>query len=380
MTCYHPNIMIQDRDKINIKTGKGWQKIAFYNSRSPNFKGYEFYNKFNEDPVLNDNGKYKAVQIRCFNQCIGCLEDRAKEWATKCYLESLYHDESYFITLTYDDNHLPISNTMTTSKGEIFYDDGTWNSYIEYEHVRSFIRKVRDWQREKYGINGIKYFGCGEYGGKEGRAHFHIIMFGLHLEPNDVRVHEISKDGNVTYKCEELSKCWVMPNERRGQAEPMGFITVAEVNWQTSRYVAGYVQKKEFKNTKDEYEYFTNKEAYYSRRGQTPERLFMSTQGGIGKRYFDEHAREFFEDGYIMIHGAKQKIVKARIPTYYERLLEHESEPTLDKYKEQKQEKAKANTKLKMSQTSLSIAEQLEVEERIKKDKMLIFNLRDKVD
>lgn len=378
--CYHPNIMIQDRDLFNPNTGKNWQKVAFYNSRAKDFKGYEYWDDFNNDPERNCNGKYKAVRIKCNNQCIQCCENKAKEWATKIMLETLNHRESYMITLTYNDKWLPITNEMWCENLKCyFYDDGTWNSYLEYDHAKTFIEKVREWQENKYGIHGIKFFGCGEYGGENGRSHFHIIMMGMHLDPKEVKVKEITTDGNVLYTCEELEKCWIPPGARRGQHEPMGYVTIAECNWQTARYVAGYVQKKNLHNKHDEYEYFSNKEAYYARRGQTPEKCFMSNHPGIGKKYYDQEKTKIFQDGYIMIRGAKNELVKARIPQSYEKLLEAENDIVYERYKEQKQEAAMKEQARKMAQTSLTIQQQLEVEERIKKDKMLVFNLRNKV-
>lgn len=379
--CYHPNIIIQDRDKWNSNTKKNWQQVAFISPWKEDFKGYEYYDqKFNKDPNLNCNGKYRAIRSPCQNKCLQCCESKAKEWATRIMLHIGDDIESYMVTCTYDDKYLPTADYIKTENGEIFYNDGSWNSYLEYEHAENFIRKVRDWQRTKYNNSGIKYFGCGEYGGQNGRSHFHIIFMGLHLEPEDVKIHQVDQEGNILYECKELEECWILPNARKGQAEHMGFVSVCECNWQTARYVAGYVQKKNIHyNKKDEYEFYTNKEVYYAKRGQTPEKLFMSNHPGIGMDYFEKEKQGFFEDGYILIKGAKNKIVPAAIPKYFEKLLEKECEPMYDKHKERKKLAAEKNEAVKMSQTSLSIKEQLEVEERMKKDQMLIFNLRDKV-
>ena len=237
---------------------------------------------------------------------------------------------------------------------------------------------MRDWQRNEYGINGIKIFGCGEYGGKEGRSHFHIIIMGIHIDPKDVKVHSIDTQGNVLYECKKLEECWIPKGARRGKHEPMGFVSVAECNWQTARYVAGYVQKKNLKSDKQEQLYFWNKEAFYAQKGQTPEKCFMSTHPGIGKDFYLQNNQDMFFDGYILIKGAKEKIVKAKIPRYYEKLLENENPDLHECYKQRAQQKAEDNENIKMSQTSLSIKEQLEVEEQIKRDKMLVFNLRDR--
>ena len=112
---------------------------------------------------------------------------------------------------------------------------------------------------------------------------------GAKIDPKLLKVHSIDTQGNFLYECPTIEKIW----------DNKGFITVTDVNYQVARYVAGYVQKKEFKlNKKEMYEYFTHKEAFYARRGQTPEIRFMSKS--IAKKYYEEHKQDIFEDGYII--------------------------------------------------------------------------------
>ena len=279
----------------------------------------------------------------------------------------MYHDEVYMITLTYNDTWLPIKSEIEID-GKLYYDDGTWNSYLREQDKDKFIKDFRNQQYYRYGITGIKYFGCGEYGGQDGRAHWHIIFFGAHIPREELKVHSIDTEGNFLYECPNIEKIW----------DNKGFITVTEVNYQVARYVAGYVQKKEFKlNQHDMYEYFTHKDVFYAKRGQTPENRFMSK--GIGGDYYKDHKIDIFEDGYIFVHGAKEMILPAKIPRIYERWLEGECEPMAEMIKAKKQEAAIRTQNIKMSQTSLSIKEQLEVEERTKLNQMNIFKFRDKL-
>ena len=233
---------------------------------------------------------------------------------------------------------------------------------------------MRDWQRREFGINGIKFFGCGEYGDERNteRPHFHIIFFGLHIPPEEVKVHSI-RNGEILYECPKLASFWV--NDRKHQVEPNGFVSVAECNYQTCRYVAGYVQKKRNKFLLANVNY--NKLQYYASKGQTPEKTFVSTHPGIGKAYFNEHAQEFFIDDYILIKGAKKKIVAARIPKTFDRWIEGEAPGAMAIRKEQRKNAALKAQDVKMSMTSLSIKEQLKIEEANKEAKMLIFKYRD---
>ncbi len=75
-----------------------------------------------------------------------------------------------FVTLTYDDNHLPIV------KGP----DGKERITLYKKDVQNFIKNMRR-QKEYYkDTTDFKYIYCGEYGTKSTeRSHYHIIFLGL---------------------------------------------------------------------------------------------------------------------------------------------------------------------------------------------------------
>ena len=67
------------------------------------------------------------------------------------------HVLSDFVTLTYREDTLP--------------------EKLDYEHVRLFLR------RYSYSIRtNVRYFVCGEYGGKTNRPHWHVLLFGARLQ------------------------------------------------------------------------------------------------------------------------------------------------------------------------------------------------------
>ena len=62
---------------------------------------------------ISDNTKLcisgeEAVSIPC-GQCIGCRLDHSNEWASRCMLEMKKYDKNCFLTLTYDEEHVPQS-------------------------------------------------------------------------------------------------------------------------------------------------------------------------------------------------------------------------------------------------------------------------------
>ena len=58
------------------------------------------------DVVFSERGKIaRSFMLPCGN-CLGCRSDRARAWGARIVHESLMHDFSWFVTLTYDDKSL----------------------------------------------------------------------------------------------------------------------------------------------------------------------------------------------------------------------------------------------------------------------------------
>ena len=58
------------------------------------------------------------IEIPC-GKCSGCRLQRSREWANRCMLELEYHKSSYFVTLTYDEAHVPIHYYPDPVTGEV---------------------------------------------------------------------------------------------------------------------------------------------------------------------------------------------------------------------------------------------------------------------
>ena len=124
MACYHPIIMYRSRTGRNPKTGK-WPL------------------------VLNPSQGYSDLQVvvPC-GKCIGCRLDKSREWSIRCVNEASLHDKNCFITLTYDDDHLPGDRSL------------------HVEHFQKFMKRLR-WHSDVL----IRFLHCGEYGAKNGRLY-----------------------------------------------------------------------------------------------------------------------------------------------------------------------------------------------------------------
>lgn len=121
---------------------------------------------------------------------------RRKVWAHRIYLESLCHDHSSFLTLTYD---------------PAIYDGAT----LVPRHLQLFFKRLR----KALAPQSIRYFAVGEYGDENKRPHYHAALFGVPY--NDPSVLEI------------VRSAW-----------GMGHVMLAELNPKTAKYICGYVTKK----------------------------------------------------------------------------------------------------------------------------------------
>ncbi len=105
-------------------------------------------------------------------RCDGCQADRARKWADRLILENQMHQDAWFVTLTFNDEWLP-KMCGPTKWSDMFT--------VRKEHIQKFMKRLR-----KEVDFPLRYFACGEYGGKHLRPHYHLIIFGLPLPDDDL--------------------------------------------------------------------------------------------------------------------------------------------------------------------------------------------------
>lgn len=219
----------------------------------------------------------QPLSLPC-GRCIGCRLERARQWAVRVMHESKMHDESAFITLTYDDKHLPKGGTLVV------------------EDVQKFLKRLRE--RVNYGRFlclepiRIRFFLCGEYGEKRGRPHYHAIIFGFGF-PDKVR---LAKRGEFAeYSSRLLSESWGNGDARLGT-----------VSFDSAMYVASYSTKK-----------ITGKKAREHYQGRKPEFLLMSRGGrrarGIGRGWIEQFHGDVYPSDEVIVNGKECKP-----PRYYD--------------------------------------------------------------
>lgn len=135
------------------------------------------------------------------------------------------HDPStcWFLTLTYDDEHLPLV-PGADSLGE-FQLVGS----LRPRDMTLFLKRLR----KCFSDAKIRFFYCGEYGECTKRPHYHMIVFGLPLKESELEFLTTTKQGDNLWKCDLLDRIW-----------KNGHVTVGQVSIQSCAYVARYCMKK----------------------------------------------------------------------------------------------------------------------------------------
>lgn len=199
-------------------------------------------------------------------KCLVCRKNRAREWAVRLQHEAEYYQQMCFITLTYKDELIPILQDELT----------LWKNDLQ-----KFFKRLRKNSNAK-----IKYFACGEYGGKTGRPHYHAIVFGWRPELSDT--NKIGrKHGTDLYSSSILTELW-----------PYGHNAVGGVSQRSIYYVTGYLLKK------------LNKQ---NRGTKAPE--FMTASQGMGLQYAEQYS-EIIRKADLKIHG-----VNVGTPLYYRKKI-----------------------------------------------------------
>ena len=240
------------------------------------------------------------VEVAC-GQCLGCRLDSSRMWAMRIIHESSLHelDEgNCFITLTYDDEHVPEDWSLRKSD------------------FQKFMKRLRKGYPQR-----IRFFHCGEYGNvcrhrlevksceycNTGRPHYHAVLFNCSfgdLEPVG------SNNGVVYYTSAELQSFW-----------PHGFVQVGEVNFQSAAYVARYCLKKRTGVLAEEH--YLNIDGDGCATWVLPEYTTMSRRPGIGRDFYEKFRGDFFPADEVPVPGVG---VLKKVPRYYTEIFAEEDE------------------------------------------------------
>lgn len=222
------------------------------------------------------------VSIPC-GRCSGCRLEKCRQWAMRCMHEASLHEENSFITLTYDDAHLPVGGSLR---------------FVDFQ---KFMKRLR----RRYDDRRIRFFHSGEYGGRTGRPHYHALLFGFDFGD---KVYWTSRQGHRVYRSPELEELW-----RFGQSE------IGSVTFDSAAYVARYIQKK-----RDGEKFADHYLGVVEDTGEVVELAreysTMSRNPGIGREWYERYKKGVYAHDSVLVRG-----LELRPPRYYDGLYEVEN-------------------------------------------------------
>jgi hypothetical protein len=194
-------------------------------------------------------------------RCINCRNKRVAGWSARLIKEDKHSEMSFFITLTYDSDHVMFSPCNRPT---------LWPS-----HLTSYWKMLR----KKFKSNAIKYYACGEYGSNRQRPHYHAILFIKKTSYSAVEILQL------------IESNW-----------PHGETFTGTVTGESIAYVLKYISK-------------TGSVPAYSGDKRTKE--FQRSSKGLGANYLQTNKSWHLEDlqnrAYIPLNGGG----RSPIPRYY---------------------------------------------------------------
>lgn len=223
----------------------------------------------------------QPMEVPC-GQCIGCRLERSRQWAVRIMHEASMHEDNVFVTLTYDDEHLP------------------YRGCLQKQDFQKFMKRLRKKFRGR-----ISFYHCGEYGDENWRPHYHAILFGVDFA--DRVFYSENGRGEKLYTSETLSGLW-----------GRGLAVFGDVTFESAAYCARYCVKKVTGDAA--VLHYQRVDAVSGERYQLPpEYATMSLKtsdgvGGIGFRWLQKFGKEVEDDDSVVMRGREMLP-----PRYYDK-------------------------------------------------------------
>lgn len=202
-------------------------------------------------------------------KCLNCRKNRSDMWSFRMKKEIEYFPDknvwSLFITLTYDEEHVPMNE-----KGMLT---------LRHDDYSKYVKRVRQQLKRDYGETvHLSIIGCGEYGNKTGRPHYHLVLHGIPFSWRDTWYGLV----------DSLEKKW-----------KFGFSYIKSCNSEVASYVTKY-SLKDLNRRRDDYI------------AQGIEPSFRVYSHGIGMNYFEACKDRIRREGYC-----RDGKFKVSVPKYF---------------------------------------------------------------
>lgn len=250
-----------------------------------------------DDPVwFHYHRKFGEIHDVPCGKCDLCRVTRRYERALRIMLEAeSFPDSTYFITLTYDNDHLD-SPALNHAHWAQFMKDFR-QRFCQAQYCK-WPDKRKSGKVRSVTFKSIKQVMCGEYGDHFGRRHFHGIIFGHDFSHDLVPTGTYSSRGHAIRTSKSLSETW-----------SKGFVQVESVNMDLALYVSSYITDQALEgvrvSTPTEFDLpggFSPKplRAQYGRFGR-----------GIGRSWLDKYWKDVLSAGSLILSSGSYPIPRS---------------------------------------------------------------------
>lgn len=200
--------------------------------------------------------------------CPDCLQSHSNKWLVRLLEEDKISEVSYFVTLTYSEDTVPVSHNGLRT--------------LQKSDFQKFVKRLR-----KLTPPGLKvcYYCAGEYGDKFKRPHYHAIIF------------------NASER--SIRKAWEL------SLETIGDVDVAPCTPATMAYTLKYLHKG-------------RKIPAFNGDDRLPEFSLMSK--GLGKSYLSPEMVAYHHADKTRFYATLPGGVKVALPRYYKNAIYNEKD------------------------------------------------------
>lgn len=218
--------------------------------------------------VLPSPAATEKIPVPC-GKCPPCKKRRVDTWVFRLQREYDRTPCGLFVTLTYDTQHVPIS------------DNGFMS--LRKKDFQDFIKRLRKILGKE---TRIKYYAAGEYGSQNSRPHYHAIIFG-------------------TEDTAAMARAW------SPYGTQIGTVHFGKITQDSCAYTLKYIDKSNFQKK-------------HARDDRQPEFALMSK--GIGSNYLTPQIVKYHKDDLSRMYVTRPGGVKTAMPKYYRRKIYDEDD------------------------------------------------------